>query len=437
MTNVQNKFEVLTPKLKTKVPTPKPEFEDINGKEMTPLKSEKKTTPKTQEKVIQSPVKDLIAQDSKGTPKTEQKSRKMFIYRNKWCLFGQDCLYITKSKPNTGFPCDFAHSESELGQVAREVEKTFVSQSLYKTQPCWRGTECKYDGCTFAHVPEELNLRPCVQGGSCKNDKCVFAHPQVNIDKQIVFEMMKKEQKVPEVVSEEVQQVDCAHCEDDGCAQCELNEEEEEHQEFLEAVEEELTRINDEKEFEEWVQKCESEKSGVKLIGPGFACEIDDLDFPKEKIPEKKNFIFEVINLKWADITDEEDEEKERELLKEAEDEKKRWTPPPMPVPTNTPSPAKPTVITFAVQTQTQTQQKPKTVEVPTCKFYKTSMCRNGKKCTKTKCTYAHKKEELRPIQCENGAECENVSCDFFHPGDPIPTTERLYSDLKRREKKE
>jgi hypothetical protein len=409
MTNVinhENKFEVLTPKLKTKVPTPKPEFEDINGKEMTPLKSEKKTTPKTQEtKVIPSPVKDLITKDYKGTPKTEQKSRKMFVYRNKWCLFGQECLYITKLKPNTGFPCDFAHSESELGQVAREVEKTFVSQSLYRTQPCWRGVDCKYDGCTFAHVPEELNLRPCVQGGSCKNDKCTFVHPQVNINKRIVFEMMKKEQKVPEsevVVSDEVQQVDCSHCEDDGCENCALDEDDE----FLEA-EEEL--LNDEKEFEEWVQKCESES-----------------EIPQEKIPEKKS---------WADITDEEDEEKERELLKEAEEEKKRWTPPPMPVPTNTPSPAKPLVITFAVQTQ----QKPKakTAEVPTCKFFKTSMCRNGKNCTKTKCTYAHKKEELRPIQCENGAECENVSCDFFHSGDSIPTIERLYQDCQRRLKKE
>jgi hypothetical protein len=403
MTN-SNKFEVLTPKLKTKVPTPKPEFEDINGKEMTPLKSEKKTTPK-ETKEIPSPIKGLIAQDSKGTPKTEQKSRKMYVYRNKWCLFGLDCLYITLPKPNTGFHCDFAHTEYELGQVSREVEKTFVSQSLYRTQPCWRGVECKYENCTFAHVPEELNLRPCVQGGSCKNDKCTFVHPQVNINKRIVFEMMKKEQKVPESeVSVEVQQVDYAHCEDDGCEKCNLDENEEEHQEFLGAVDEELTRLDDEKAFEEWVQKCESEK---------------------EKIPEKKS---------WADVTDEEDEEKERELLKEAEAEKKRWTPPPMPVPTNTPSPAKPLVITFAVQTQ----QKPKAkVEVPTCKFFKTSMCRNGKNCTKTKCTYAHKKEELRPIQCENGAECENVSCDFFHSGDSMPSIERLYQDCQRRLKKE
>lgn len=49
----------------------------------------------------------------------------------------------------------------------------------------------------------------------------------------------------------------------------------------------------------------------------------------------------------------------------------------------------------------------------------KTKMCRNIEtygKCTRRICTFAHSKEELRPLPCSHGINCKYKMCPFAHP---------------------
>lgn len=111
------------------------------------------------------------------------------IYRNKMCNYGSYCKYINIAKPNTGYTCDFAHSEKEFGTFVRTMDKV-IPTNKYKIIPCFRESSCTIKGCTYAHTPEELNLIYCNWGAYCGKTNCTIVHPE--IDKKELFELIKK-----------------------------------------------------------------------------------------------------------------------------------------------------------------------------------------------------------------------------------------------------
>lgn len=57
-------------------------------------------------------------------------------------------------------------------------------------------------------------------------------------------------------------------------------------------------------------------------------------------------------------------------------------------------------------------------------KLYKTKMCKH-KNCKNKNCTYAHTKDELKPLMCFFGDDCiyknsKNKPCKMMHPSDNI-----------------
>jgi len=391
----------LTPiKTVKKTLTPSAPIKSLRGQDMTPLVS---TKPK---KIVYTPkVESKIQQTQKSLIKTKDVN----IYRTRECMYGEDCRFRNSPKTN-GFHCDFAHNDEEFNTISRVVKKTYSVDNLTRTQPCWRGMDCKIDGCTFAHSVEQLVVRTCFKGGMCSDPKCVFSHPQAKIDKSLVFEMLKEKQK-PEIlkVSEsdiltQMKELEVNECEKGvNKSECE-QESEDDVQVFIETVN---VKVSDIQTCDMSISCKQSEKGC-----DGNGCVGNKL----EKKPEKKS---------WADITDEEDEE----LLKLEEEKKKtpkKWT-------------AIVSTITTTQQTSTITfptpnKQTPKKTSLPTHRrreyplYYRTNMCRNGDKCTRgDSCDFAHSKSELRPVCCQD-ENCNQKGCSFYHEGNEIPTSEQLYS---------
>lgn len=172
-------------------------IKSLKGLDMTPLVSSK---PKRDIPVREKRSGEILVK--KVEQKQKQKTKQVNIYRTRDCMFGEECRYRTLCKPN-GFHCDFVHTDEEYNTISRVVIKTYTVDDLSRTQPCWRGLECKVENCTYAHTPEQLVVRTCFKGGKCEDERCVFSHPQAKVDKKLIFEMMRENQKKPLDVKED------------------------------------------------------------------------------------------------------------------------------------------------------------------------------------------------------------------------------------------
>lgn len=472
-----NSFAVLTPVRTSKTSKPVKQLHNtpvstpiksLKGLDMTPLESKKvkrvEITPSL------SPLKQL----------KEEKFTTRKIIRTRQCMFGVSCRFRNVAKTN-GFPCDFAHTTEELNTVAREV-KTIV-QNLEKTKPCWSGLHCATKGCTFAHTPDELNVRTCYLGGNCTNVDCAYAHPGVVIDKVLLYTMMRKSQEkekmiemgpAPVLETTEEQVLDQMRELEKESEKFEVMvESDDEEDDEVQTLTEQFTSLtmNEIKKYDEDLEKCacsetqtclfhsdEKEKKESSRLYHNEAlknvlqtCLFEPSPPPSvitqtssevwntlsrnptlemisviEKKPEKKS---------WSDITDEEDMEREQEMLKEKTP--KKWS---TLVNMSENSDVKTTVVTFKPSPQKQTQNKQKTplktqkqtrTQFPL--YYRTNMCRNGLKCKRgERCDFAHTKQELRPVCCQT-ENCENDSCKFYHEGDTLPSSDELYQDWQER----
>ena len=63
---------------------------------------------------------------------------------------------------------------------------------------------------------------------------------------------------------------------------------------------------------------------------------------------------------------------------------------------------------------------KPDLAKTKMCKFFEVG-------CKNTKCSFAHSKEELRPVFCRFGDKCVNEKCWFYHDDTEVPSQDELF----------
>src|SRR3990167_11148228 len=104
---------------------------------------------------------------SKINPK-DPKYTPHIYYKVKMCTYGKKCMYKTSPNPQTGIPCSFAHSESEL-----------------QIPICVYGSACKFNKsgtCSYKHVEgvevsEETIVSISLKITTSSTSKLEKAHP--------------------------------------------------------------------------------------------------------------------------------------------------------------------------------------------------------------------------------------------------------------------
>ena len=86
-----------------------------------------------------------------------------------------------KKKVETEKPVVIAENRNIAFEILKNAEK--INSTRTKTKMCFRGQNCKYKGCTFAHSEKELKISNCIFGCSCKYVK-KESGILVNIDKR-------------------------------------------------------------------------------------------------------------------------------------------------------------------------------------------------------------------------------------------------------------